>query len=134
MKIFKLKNSTKRKITQFFIGKKKLRLKRTLDIAMDVFYNGEYDYDPYLGFGGRTIPISSSGIKIKDFGITNILIKDKKEEMYIYITLQYPGIFIGQYGRNMDELRSYLRSYFGKNVKFKIEESNIFAIKPWIKL
>lgn len=62
-----------------------------------------------------------SDIEISRLGITNV----KVTKRAIYLTLERPGVFIGERGSNLEAFQKYLKKYQDIDLPVRIIESNI---------
>jgi len=61
-------------------------------------------------------------IEISRLGITNI----KVTRRAIYITLEHPGVLIGENGSNLEAFQNYLKEYQDIDLPIQIIESTIY--------
>lgn len=94
-----------------------------------IFFEGIKDvYD--VQYGGNSDewlvkPVIS--IPVYRFGITDIGIEFKSEEIVCTLTLLFTGFFIGVRGSNLISIENHLSELYEKSVKFKIIESKLWS-------
>jgi len=78
----------------------------------------------FEGYFGTDVPECPH--RLTDFGITNLMFRDRKTFVEIEVTLERPGLLIGKGGTVIDGLQAYLTLFHNKTVKIHIVESKLW--------